>query len=135
MDIAREVLLTLLSRPGCWLDSLSAGRHLDPIESKPEAAAEQARREGRLLAAWDGDRFHFPAFQFGPDGRPREATAMLIQVLPRDRDGQVGLDAVLWIFAPDASLGGLTPAEMFTADPLPVIALARRRLHGSSSDD
>lgn len=135
MDIAREVLLTLLSRPGCWLDSFGAGRHLDPGESEPEAAAEQARRVGRLLAAWDGEQFHFPAFQFGPDGRPREETAMLVQFLPRDRDGQVGLDAVLWVFAPDASLGGLTPAEKFPADPLRVIALARRRLHGSSSDD
>lgn len=135
MDIAREVLMDLLSRPGVWLDSSRAGKHLAPPQLESEAAAEQARLEGRLLAAWDGERFHFPAFQFAPDGRPLEATEMLIQVLPRDRDGQVGLDAVLWVFSPDASLGGLTPAEMFPADPLRVIALARRRSHGSISDD
>lgn len=135
MDIAREVLLDLLKRPGCWLDPSSAGRRLAPRQLEPELAAEQARLEGRLLAAWDGERLHFPAFQFGPDGRPLEATERLIQVLPRDRDGQVSLDAVLWVFSPDASLGGLTPAELFPSDPLRVIALAKRRLHGSCSDD
>lgn len=135
MDIAMEVLQGLLSRPGCWLDSFSAGKRLAPLQSEPQAAAEQARREEQLLAAWDGDRFHFPAFQFGPDARPLVETATLIQALPRDPDGQVGLDAVLWVFAPDAELDGLTPAEVFPSDPSRVVAVARRRLHGSSSDD
>lgn len=135
MDIAAEVLQNLLNRPDCWLDSFSAGRRFAPLESDSEAVADKARREEKLLAAWDGERFRFPAFQFGPNGPPLDATAALIQVLPRDRDGQVGVDAVLWAFAPDATLGGQTPAEMFPTDPSRVIELARRRLHGSNSDD
>lgn len=135
MHIAKEVLLDLLSRPGWWLDPLEVGRRLNPAAGDLAAVANQARREELLLAAWDGERLHFPAFQFGPGGRLREAIPKLIQVLPRDPDGHVGLDAVLWTFAPDAALGGQTPAEAFPDDPARVVALARRRLYGDSSDD
>jgi hypothetical protein len=135
MDVAREVLQDLLSKPGLWFDSVCVGKRLAPMHTEPETVAERARLEERLFAAWDGYRFQFPAFQFGPDGSPLEATVALIQVLPRDRDGKVGLDAALWVYAPDAALDDLTPAEIFLSDPSRVVLLARRRLHGSDSDD
>lgn len=135
MCVAREVLQELLSKPGLWFDSASVGKRLAPLHPEPENVAEQARLEEKIFAAWDGYRFQFPAFQFGPDGSPREATVALIEVLPRDRDGKVGLDAALWVYTPDATLNGLTPAEMFPRDPSRVVLLARRRLHGSDNDD
>lgn len=135
MDVATEVLQVLLSKPGSWFDSVSVGKRLAPLHAEPETVADQARLEERLFAVWDGDRFRFPAFQFTPDGSPLEATAALIQVLPRDQDGKVGLDAALWAYTPDAALDNLSPAELFTRDPSRVVLLARRRLHGSDSDD
>lgn len=135
MDAAREMLQALLSKPSLWFDSVTVGKRLAPLHTDPEAVAERARVEGKLFAVWDGDRYQFPAFQFGPDGIPLEATVALIHVLPRDRDGKVGLDAALWVHAADRALDDLTPAEMFSTDPSRVVLLARRRLHGSDSDD
>lgn len=130
MNIFDEMLRELLSQQKRWLDSSAAGRRVDSLTSDPKAAAGSARREERLFAAWDGERFHYPAFQFEPGGGPRAETAALIQVLPRDRNGQIGLDAVLWVFTPDAALDELSPSEMFPVDPGRVIALARHRLRG-----
>lgn len=135
MDVASEVLQDLLSKPGLWFESVNVGKRLAPMHTEPETVADQARLEEKLFAVWDGGRFQFPAFQFMPDGSPQEATVALIQVLPRDRDGKVGLDAALWAYTPDAALDDLTPAELFPRDPSRVVLLARRRLHGSDSDD
>jgi hypothetical protein len=130
MPLADHILLSLLARPGAWLDSASVGVRVDPSASDPKAAASLARREERIFALWDGERFHYPTFQFEIEDGPRASTGRLIQVLPRDRNGLVGTDAVLWVFSPDDALGGHTPAEVFPLDPERVIALAHARKHG-----
>lgn len=98
MDIVGEALLDLLSRTGWWPDSSEVGKRLDSLALEPDAVVDRARREERLIAVWHGERFHYPAFQFEPNGGPRAEAVSLIQVLPRDRNGQVSLDAVLWAF-------------------------------------
>lgn len=108
---------------------------LDPLASDPKAVAAQARREERIFAAWDGERFHYPAFQFDADGQPRALTPMLVQVLPRDESNAVGIDACLWVFQPDGALDERSPAEVFLEDPERVIELARRRRDGSDAQD
>lgn len=60
---------------------------------------------------------------------------MLVRVLPRDASNTVGIEACLWVFQPDAALGGHAPADLFSQDPERVIELARRRRHGSDADD
>ena len=68
MDVASQVLQELLSKPDLWFGSASVGKRLAPLHSEPEAVADRARLEERLFEGWDGDRFQFPAFQFGTDG-------------------------------------------------------------------
>jgi hypothetical protein len=127
---AIAVLDRLLPIEGLWLDSTAAGLRVDATATDPKAAASKARREERIFAAWDGHHFHYPAFQFDGLGPPRPRTSELIGVLPRDRDGTVGLDAVLWVFAPDLAFDGKSPAELFATQPERVIAEARIRLAG-----
>ena len=132
MTSARPVLDQLLAQPGAWLDSATAGRRIDPYAVDEKASASAARREGRVFAHWDGQHFRYPAFQFEAAAGPRAATKQLVDVLPRDRDGSVGTDAILWVFAPDDALDGKTPADVFPDDPERVIALARTRRDGGS---
>ena len=130
MTSAESILRQLLTQPEHWLDSVAVGRRVDPTASDEKHAAGIARREERIFAYWDGVCFHYPAFQFQAGGGPRAATERLVQVLPRDRDGTVGTDATLWVFAPDDALDGSTPAEVFVSDPERVILLARTRRDG-----
>ena len=130
MKPAELVLRQLLAQPEIWLDSSAVGLRVDPSCASEKSAASVARREGRIFGLWDGERFYYPAFQFEPGGGPRSATERLVQVLPRDRGGNVGTDATLWVFAPDDALDGSTPAEVFVSDPERVISLARIRRDG-----
>lgn len=134
MPFADSILLGLLARPGAWLDSTSAGSRVDPAAPDPKAAATLARREERIFALWDGERFHYPAFQFEPQGGPRASTKRLMQELPRDRDGALGTDAVLWMYSPDDALDGFAPVDVFPVDPERVIALAEVRKSGDGLD-
>jgi len=124
------VLRELLAVECLWLDSTAVGMRIDATSSDPKSVASQARREGRIFAAWDGYRFYYPAFQFESVGGPRHKTSELVEVLPRERDGTVGLDAVLWVFAPDLAFGGKSPADLFAAEPDRIIEEARIRLAG-----
>lgn len=133
MASAKHLLSQLLAQTGAWLDSATVGRRIEPLAADGKVAASTARREGRIFAYWDGERFHYPAFQFETGGGPRAATRRLVDVLPRDRDGSVGTDAVLWVFAPDDALSGRTPAVVFPEDPERVIQLARVRREGGAN--
>jgi len=112
-------------------DSMSAGSR----SSDPEAIATQARLAGAIFGAWDGEQFWFPAFQFDDEGIPRPQIGELIAALPRDRDGGIGVDAALWVAAPDLAFEGQSPAECFLRDPGQVIRVARARLRGSEAED
>lgn len=104
-----------------------AGRRLAPDSPDPAVIADAARRAGHVLAAWDGYGYVYPRWQWTADGRRPPLLDALLAVLPRERDGTLGADAVLWAWSPDAALDGLTPAALFATDPDRVIALARRR--------
>ena len=52
-------------------------------------------------------------------------------MLPKERDGTVGNEAIIWVFAPDHAFDGKTPAELFPWEPDRVIVEARIRLDGS----
>lgn len=125
-----DVLRKFLVNESLWLDSTAVGKRIDPATSDPKAVASQARRERKIFAAWDGQCFHYPAFQFEPSGGPRPRTGQLIAVLPRERDGTVGLDAVLWVLWPDNAFGGKSPSEVFVLEPDQVIEEARIRRDG-----
>lgn len=129
------ILRELLAVESLWLDSSAVGKRLDANSIDPKATAAQARRAGRIFAAWDGHHFHYPAFQFEKYGGPCTKTSELIEVLPRDRDGTVGLDAVLWVFAPDFAFDGKSPAELFAAQPERIINEARARRDGDAERD
>lgn len=125
-----DVLRKFLEIESLWLDSTSVGKRIDPTSCNPKATASHARREGKIFAAWDGQYFHYPVFQFEPNGGPRPKTEQLIAVLPKERDGTAGLDAVLWVLWPDAAFGGKSPSEVFVLEPDQVIEEARMRKDG-----
>lgn len=120
---------------GRWRTSRQVGSALDSSSSNPEAIATQARLAGAIFGAWDGEQFWFPAFQFDDEGSPRPRIAELIATLPRDRDGTIGVDAALWISAPDLAFEGQTPAEYFLRDSEQVIRVAHARKYGSDAED
>lgn len=129
---AVTVLQRLLLVEGLLLDSTAAGLRLDPTAIDPKAVAAKARREEKIFAAWDGHHFHYPAFQFDGLRPPRFWTGELIKVLPRNRDGTVGLEAVLWMLSPDLAFDGRSAADLFVVQPERVIEEARIRLAGGS---
>jgi len=117
------------------LTAAEAGRRLAPDSADPAGVAEQARRKGQLLAASDGVRDYYPDFQWDAAGLLQGRLPELLAVLPRERDGSLGPDAVLWIFTPDRALDGREPAELFDTDPDRVISLARCRRDGAYDAD
>lgn len=121
---------SLLAVETLWLDSATVGLRIDPSSSDPKAVTSKLRKEEKLFAAWDGQHYHYPVFQFLEGGEPHPKIADLIKVLPRDSNRTVGLDAVMWVFAPDNAFTGKTPAEVFAAEPDLVIEEARIRLEG-----
>jgi hypothetical protein len=133
--LGADAFLLLVSDEARWRSSEEVGLALDPLAFDPKTLAAQARREGRIFAAWDGARFHYPSFQFDAAGQPRSLAQELVRVLPSDESNMVGNEACLWVFQPDGALDGHSPAELFPKDPERVIDLARRRRDGSDADD
>lgn len=88
MTDGSTIFRQFLAKKSLWLDSTSVGLRIDATSSDPKNVAGQARRDEKIFAAWDGERYHYPAFQFEADGGPRAKTAELIEVLPRERDGR-----------------------------------------------
>lgn len=121
---------SLLAIESLWLDSATVGLRIDPAASDPKTIAKQLRQEEKLFAAWDGERYHYPAFQLLEGAGPHPRIAELINVLPRDSNRTVGLDAVMWVFAPDTAFSGHSPADTFANDPDLVIEEARIRIEG-----
>lgn len=130
MTDGNTILRQFLANESLWLDSVAVGLRIDATSSDPKTVAGQARRDEKIFAAWDGERYHYPAFQFEVDGGPRVKTAKLIEVLPRENDGTLGLYAVFWVLWPDHAFDGKSPAEVFSLEPDRVIEEARIRLTG-----
>jgi hypothetical protein len=129
-----DCLDPLLADPTRFVDSETVGRALsgNPEQAGPKMVASRARKRGEVLGVWDGINYRYPTFQFGSDGQPLPRLAELIAALPIDAVGS-NRGAALWLFAPDAELGGQTPAQVFPEHPDRVLQLRRRRLDTSSA--
>lgn len=111
------------------------GLRIDASSSDPKAVASKSRREKKIFGGWDGHCCRYPAFQFEPNGGPRPKTGQLIEVLPKQRDGTVGNEAVFWVFSPDHAFDGKSPAELFPLEPDRVIEETRNRRDGAPDRD
>ena len=127
-EIAQEEINLLLADSDRFFDSERVGLAIAGklTHSNAKMVTSRARRRGSIFGAWDGNAYRYPVFQFDVDGKPRKYVSALVNALPRDADGS-GRDAVLWLFTPDATLDGRSPADVFCEDPNQVIALARSR--------
>lgn len=130
MTDSLAILLSFLDNESLCLDSTAAGLRIDASSNDPKAVASQARLARKIFGGWNGHHYRYPAFQFEPNGGPRPKTGCLIEVLPKERDGTVGNDAVLWVFASDHAFDRKTPAELFPLVPDRVIEEARIRRDG-----
>lgn len=133
---AEEVLSALLADTTRFLDSDTVDRHLggDAHHAAPRMVASHARKEGRIIGAWDGSAFRYPVFQFDDVGQPLKRLPELISILPMDADGSMR-NAMLWLFAPDGALGERSPAEVFPIDAGRVIALRQHRLSTATASE
>lgn len=131
---AAEILRSTWVQARC-LTAAEAGLRLAPDSVDPASVAEQARRADQLLASSDGERDYYPDFQWNAAGQLHARLSDLLAVLPRERDGSLGADAVLWMYAPDLALDGREPAALFGTHPDRVISLARRRRDGADNVD
>lgn len=91
-----------------------------------QAVSDRARRGGLLMLATPDGRRYYPAFQFGPAGKPY---AVLPQVLAAFAEAEVSPYTVAsWFRTPQALLDGGTPARwMGEGRPdEPLVEAARR---------
>ena len=125
-------LRALLDREAAWRDlderygMLPAPRIAELAGSRSANRSEFAsamRRDGRVIGISRGGRVHFPAFQFGADGRPLDLVRETIAVL-RDADWS-DESIALWFTAPNGYLDGADPAEVIGAAPDRVVDAAR----------
>jgi len=126
---AESLLRAWLADPERLLDGDTVGRRLtgNLDHTAPGEVARRAHEAGTILGVWDGSEFRFPAFQFDRSGQPIPRLDELLSILPTDIDAS-RQSALLWLYAPDAALGGHCPAEIFQTDPDRVINLRRRRM-------
>jgi len=135
MTDSLTILLSFLDNESLCLDSTTVGLWIDATSTDPRDVAKQARQARKIFAGWNGHHYRYSAFQFESNGGPRPKTGQFIEVLPRERDGTVGNDAVLWAFSPDNAFDGKTPAELFPLEPDWVTEVARIRRDGHPERD
>lgn len=135
MTDSLSILLSFLDNESLCLDSSTVGFRIDAYSNDPKSVASQARKARKIFGGWNGHQYCYPAFQFESDGGPRPKTGELIEVLPKEMDGTIGNDAVLWVFSPDHAFDGKTPAELFPLEPDRVIEETRIRRDGAPDRD
>ena len=107
-------------------DNQLAGR----MEAQPGVDAKHAltemRRGGMLLGVWSTLRrcFLYPDFQFDRTGRLIREVSLLQAILPAAGDDG-GWRRAFWLYSPHSLLDGSTPSEIFAADPLQLIEVAK----------
>jgi hypothetical protein len=84
--------------------------------------ASDWRRRGRIFAVEHQGQTLFPAFQFGPDGRPRPVIAQVLEVLAEHLDPW---QIALWFTSSQECLGGSRPVDRLDDDPSAVLSAAR----------
>lgn len=88
------------------------------------ALANRWKRTGKIFAVSSGGADQFPAFQFGPDGRPLPSVAKVIKLFK----GEHPWNLALWWNAGSGWLAGRTPREVLPSDPEAVVEAARRTM-------
>ncbi len=130
---------TALGRRAALLATAEAvwGRHLGPLfdaeqvktvlgVGSRQAVSDLAKR-GRILALdAAGQRKLYPAFQFGPDGRPYPELARVLTIFEGIVETQYTVAS--WLVSPQDLLEGKTPAAWVRSrrDPERLFAAARR---------
>jgi len=91
-------------------------------------AVSDLRSRGRLLGLRRQDgRVVYPAFQFGPGGRPFSALPQVLELMG-DRAALDAWTVASWFVSPQTLLDGATPADWLhrKRDPERVVRAARR---------
>lgn len=88
------------------------------------ALANRWKTKGKIFAVPKGGADLFPAFQFGPDGRPLPAVATVIELFKDEHSWNLAL----WWNAGSGWLAGRTPREVLPSDPDAVIEAAKRTM-------
>jgi hypothetical protein len=84
--------------------------------NNPSQTGLRWRKQGKLFSINHGGRELYPAFQFGPDGRPLPIVAELLAILARDPD-RTEWDNALWFAGESGWLDGKTPMERLQSEP------------------
>ena len=93
--------------------------------SNPSQTVLRWRRSGKIFGINHGGRDLYPAFQFGPDGRPLPIVAEVLEILKRDAD-RSDWDNALWFFGDTGWLDGKSPIECLQTDPEAVKSAAEQ---------
>jgi hypothetical protein len=118
----REVHQQLLSHIATYTGTeLARLRELNPAEA---GVPNRALREShQVFAVPHVDTWHYPRFQFEPNGKPCEHATQLMSALGVDVDPW---DLLRWFVEPNPKLDGVAPIDKWAEDPAKIIDLARR---------
>jgi hypothetical protein len=131
-EVGRRAALAAAAE-AAWKDHL--GPLLDGEEVRSilgvrsrQAVSDLATRRRLLALPQSGRRVVYPAFQFGPTGRPFEALPRVLAEFSTRRAAESRWTIASWFVTPQAVLDGRTPAQWLRAgrDPERVVLAARR---------
>jgi hypothetical protein len=117
-EFRKELLAHIATYTGAELARL---RELNPAEAG--VPNRTLRESNQVFAVPLGDTWHYPRFQFEPNGRPSAHATRLLSALGPGFDPW---DLLQWFIEPNPQLDASTPLEVWSVDPDKVIALARR---------
>lgn len=122
----REALLQVRREMLDRVRSLSSEELALKVESTARNASQvghDLRKAGRIFGVRFGREWHYPNFQFGPDGTPYgEVSEILTHLSPDDR----GWDRLQWLLEPNPNLGGQVPVEVFEKGDREAVVKAAR---------
>ena len=104
------------------LSSVEVGKRVGHSKVNPHATAARWRKSNEVLSVHHRGSEHFPAFQFGDDGRPHPTIKKVLIALPRHLSPW---QRALWFVSTNGWLGDSTPSDMLD-DPEAIVAAAAR---------
>lgn len=110
--------------------AFSAAEVNDRVQASGEGAPGKGvlwQQEGRIFGVTHQDQLIFPAFQFDPEGRPREVIAALLDVLSK---GLTDWQLALWFIRANGWLGGRRPVDLLESEPEAVMDAAGQEASG-----
>jgi hypothetical protein len=128
-----ETIADLLETTGALTAQEVANRAAPESPTRLTLAAHW-HASGQLLAMNAEEQNAYPAFQFGPNGRPLAAIAAVLSHLRR-YPHTTDWHAALWFATANALLDGRRPADVVRDDPTLVIETAESDVQGTSGDE